>query len=513
MTEAQEHNHRLKGRAMRPSSNSTSASDDQPVALKIRMGAPDITLDCYNGHISLVEFVNLRPVISGQPQGFADAFRNDIYNKIEDTALEWKTGDLIFLKTGWVGENLLLVGFEQEMSVTVADNLMQSLTRSFRDVKAIRFADIESGDNHEIYLNNINPLYSMITRPKIMPYQSLASILINDVQSKKSVSCGSHFTTGEDYGSAIWASKPSQSVVSLLSAEEKRELNYQENTKRFLRKSFRDYKLHLVANPVVNLVTQQWESLNVSVSGLKTMMPNTDLDKETLASVAESLGMIWELDTATVDQALHDMTTAFGKAYQEEYRVNVPVALETVICWSRFKSDLIDVLDAYKPSVVEKVRLVITNIGEIIGVLDNRQLAKVNDWLKEIGNKYGIEFYAQWDKLDTQKATYQPLTVDGIKLSCETCNDLAMERAESVIKRRNQYSKALSIMLDDRFTEEATELAASYGAEFAEQRPLDANTTRTFREKLVNIQHRITEGRLNMGVVDARRRFRSTDKD
>jgi len=495
---------------MRPSSN-TSAVGDQLVAVRTGMEAPEITLECYSGHITLVEFVNLRPAIIGQPAEFADAFRTKIYNMIEDVAQSWECDERLRLKAGWVGENLLLIGFEQQLSLKVADQLMASLTKAFMKVHTIRFNDQTNTNTHEVYLNKVKPVYSMVTKPKIMPYQNLASILINDVQSKKSTNRTALVCSSEQYSSAIWANKPTTSVVSPLSIEEQREINYQENTRRFLRKAFREHHINLMAKPVVNLATHEWESITVMGNGLSSMVAKTGLNYDTLSSVAESLGMIWELDTGTLDQALHEMKRILCKSTPEPYRVNVPIALETVMCWSRFQSDLIDVLNGYDADLVGKLRIVITGITDIIGVMDNQHVAALNEWLAGLKADYGIEFFARWENLENHQVTFQPLQVDGIALSCNTCNDIVLDRLESVIRSRNRYSKDLTIILADHFPAEAAVFAGDQGAELAEVRDADKGGSRAFSEMLLKIQYRNKEDRSSSGVVDARRRFRATE--
>jgi len=377
------------------------------------------------------------------------------------------------------------------------------------------FADTEANTNHEVYLTNIKSVIAMVTRPKIMTYRSLALILINDIQAKKTANRLNYSGDNQHQGSALWETKSPQTIANPSSAAEQPELAHQESTRRFLRKAFRDCRVALKATPITNLVTNSWDSLSISAYGLSMMLDRTDLTPEMLRDAAGALGMRWELDTALVNQALNDMSVTIGQTQeQSDFKVNIPISLETIASWSRYRADIKDVLKQYDSRLIEKLRLIIEDTDNTLVSFENTDLGRVNNWLKDAASEHGIECFARWDNLEILEAAYQPLAVSGIKLDCDSGQITSAKNAETVIKSRNHYSKALMILLGRGFSEEEKQLAGGWGAEFAEENNCAPENDREFKEALSDLlQRKRSEESEDKAVVDARRRFRPTNTD
>ena len=476
------------------------------VSLETGMTPSDIMLDCFHGHITLMEFQRLNTVADAQMDGFVEAFHNLVYDALMLEASKWETRVTIKIKAGWVGNSLLLIGFKNEVSLDLATSRMEALTKVFAGIRHIKYGGPGYQPSHEVFLKNLDPIHTMVTRPKLMNYTSLAGILISDLQLRKSAQADIAVSACGLKKSALWLTNPIYAANNSGPRPDDTEIVHQENTKRFLRKALRDHQLNLIATPVLDAVTESWAGLSVSPSSLNTADDSSTLPHAELTDVCGSLGMHWELDTALIDQALAQLRNHGEQDLPRSFQLNIPVHWETVLCWSFFPADLKDILDRYSPSLTEKICIVIQDLGTAVDQLERRQLEKIRQRVEETVLRYGIEFYGEWDSNDdASTAAWLAFPLSGIRLTDRENTAQATKRAETIIDSRNRYNTSLKILLGTDFVGAESNMALRTGVELVEQ-PGTASNHLNLKQALLDLSQRRTTPEASE-VIDARTRF------
>lgn len=492
--------------------NSANPGDMKMTYLETGLEPSDLILDCFQGHIALMDFHELARIARGQPDGLTKAFRSKIHELLEKETAQWETDELIKIKTGWASSQLLLIGFKYEASHQLAYKRIGALASRFARVNRLSYPDADGMSTHEVHLAPVIPIFSMVTKPRLTHYQYLAVTLINDLQRQKPSRTSPSSGRFAGVRSAMWLTNPAKAISSPTTSSSERQESYKESTRRLLRRSFRSRKIHLEGRPALNPVTGAVDSVNASLMALDTSAKGSGLAGETAETLCASLGITWELDTALIEQALHDATHHMDESLAGQIRLGVPVHAETILSWATFPEDLSDVLSSFPDSIVRCIRLYVKQEHPGREHLNQSEIARINEWTRFMRAEKGMEIYLDWENLsqpDNAGGLGRPfggLDADGIRL-CENMIETteAHDLVRSAMKQKHQIAPNLALLLSGNATPGTCRLADQVGASAVEQ-PL-RSVDKSLNHALASIDADRAETIGRSALVDARSRF------
>jgi len=488
-------------------------SDMKMAYLETGLRPSDLILDCFQGHIALMEFQGLQKVKDSQPAGFTHAFHTKVYELLQMDARSWETDELIKIKAGWASTHMLLIGFKYEASHEIAQSRLSSLARRFASLSRLVYPAETGNLTHEVFFGRVAPIFSMVTKPKLMSYQNLAAILINDLQQRKPSVTGAAGEGRSGLRSAMWLTSPTSSVNNPAATSQERQECYEDSTRRLLRRTFKNQTIRLEGTPAINPVTRRVDSINASLISLDTMIRGAGLIRETVEPLCASLGMTWELDTALLNQALHEANQARDGLTPKDMRIGVPIHAETVLSWSEFPEDLSDVLNLYPRKLTGALRIYLRHRTDN-GVTPGRmEVSRINNWIHHMHRTQGIQVYSELDDLAIHGnfSSLSSLSVQGFRISGPIVEGPeAEERLKSIIRYRNKLNESMAIVLGTNAAPSIQRIAEQIGVNAIEHslKSTDRGLNQAFAWTL-NSGGRNSQ---NSGLIDARSRFLNTSE-
>lgn len=462
----------------------------------------DLILECFSGHIALFELNRLQGMIHTQPDGFIEAVHQDVYAAIEKESDRWASNELIKINAGWVGRHLLLIGFPFEVQENIANSRFNALCQRFSELSHFTFSDRSGEGRHEIFTGNLGPVFSMVTKPKLMSYENLAAILINDLQRRKSTTPG----RGPGFPSAMWMENPIQAIRGKASSPEERSAIYHENTRQLLRTIFRNRKIRLGACAIEHPISGKWVGLGAHLDGLDTLIHGSGLIGESAWALCQTMAMTWELETAMLDQLLYEIQNAGGlTGLPPSFRINLPVSWETLLCWANFPADLDDILNNHNPNSMMRVRLVLSQTITNGGELTQKQMDRIRVCCEAMRNRYHIEVGEVWTTNSHGINRSEALGIRAVTLRGEMITaDGAQDRIQAFMEYRNKIQRTWHVTLGHEADPDLARLAGSLGVDALEV-PLSGELS--ILPNTLVAASRSTKAKPGIELIDARARF------
>lgn len=479
----------------------------------------DIHLECNSGHLAIFEFEGLMKLSVQYDSVFIDTFQQRVTQDMAEAIHSWGDGGVMTAKSCWVGRSLLLVGFPQSMEKEVFDRRISTLALALGKPRNLGHVDSDDPSS-DLRLSRVNVICSGLTRPKLVSHVEMSTALINKLQEQKlrNLRGAVEFADGKPSARWYYASALAANVnVGSEGDSHTTSRSYVETTRRALRKQFTEGNLDLRAVPTVNPVTGCWVSLSVWSSGLNESLESSEIrNGDTLSAVCKELAMGWELEAATINQTLCELSDSASDGRHTEtggtFPIKLPVSLESLLNWSYFKDDLEGALKGFDYQVTNRLILIIDSLDDSKVEISAAQMKRLAEWMPRLTEVYGIEFMAHFNNLDAfnPKGLHNWLPISGIVFSDTSSSPALHNIIHAMMRQDERTDPPIPLTLDATFSENARRVASEIGVEFIEE-PFNGEPKGLQLKTALPLAHGLSLNSTRHRVIDARSRFRHHD--